>query len=45
MWNGYVFYEMVKFGIYEDYEMGKKFKWIFGGWFSFLIFVEVKENE
>lgn len=44
-WNGYVLHETAKPGIYEDYETGKKFKRISGGWLSPPTFVEVKENE
>lgn len=43
-WNGYVLHETAKPGIYEDYETGKKFKRVSGGWFSDPVFVEVKEN-
>ncbi|WP_211255077.1 hypothetical protein [Palaeococcus ferrophilus] len=43
-WNGYVLHETAKPGIYEDYETGRKFKRISGGWLSPPTFVEVKEN-
>ncbi|WP_461866270.1 hypothetical protein [Thermococcus sp.] len=41
-WNGYVLHETEKPGIYEDYETGKKFKRVSGGWFGSDTFVEVK---
>lgn len=43
-WNGYVLHETTIPGIYEDYETGKKFRRVGGGWFSREQFVEVKEN-
>nr|WP_240922808.1 hypothetical protein [Thermococcus sp. Bubb.Bath] len=43
-WNGYVLHETAKPGIYEDYETGRKFKRVSGGWFSNPTFIEVKEN-
>ncbi|WP_297517698.1 hypothetical protein [Thermococcus sp.] len=42
-WNGYVLHETAIPGIYEDYETGKKFKRVGGGWLSMNL-VEVKSN-
>ncbi len=43
-WNGYVLHETAVPGIYEDYETGKKFRRVGGGWASSPDFVEVKSN-
>ncbi|ACS90501.1 MAG TPA: hypothetical protein HA302_07545 [Thermococcaceae archaeon] len=43
-WNGYVLHETSTPGIYEDYETGKKFRRVGGGWLSSPNFVEVKDN-
>ncbi|WP_297498320.1 hypothetical protein [Thermococcus sp.] len=43
LWNGYVLHETSIPGIYEDYETGKKFKRVGGGWFR-MNFVEVGSN-
>lgn len=42
-WNGYVLHETAIPGIYEDYETGKKFKRVGGGWLN-MNFVEVEDN-
>ncbi len=42
-WNGHVLHETAIQGIYEDYETGKKFKRVGGGWVN-MNFVEVDEN-
>jgi len=42
-WNGYVLHETAIPGIYEDYETGKKFRRVGGGWFR-MNFVEVEGN-
>jgi len=42
-WNGHVLHETAIPGIYEDYETGKKFKRVGGGWVN-MNFVEVDEN-
>ncbi|QDA32107.1 hypothetical protein FH039_11570 [Thermococcus indicus] len=41
-WNGYVLHETETPGIYEDYETGKKFRRVSGGWLGPTTFVEVK---
>ena len=43
-WHGYVLHETAIPGIYEDYETGKKFKRVGGGWMSSPSFVEVTNN-
>lgn len=43
-WNGYVLHETSTPGIYEDYETGKKFKRVGGGWLGGANFVEVSKN-
>ncbi|WP_232461739.1 hypothetical protein [Thermococcus pacificus] len=43
-WNGYVLHETAIPGVYEDYETGKKFRRVDGGWLSSPNFVEVGTN-